>query len=144
MKDLLDQWCQDCSASDEKGHTLQWNYIGNQGTSNELQSHALTSTDVKINPWYGVFSDTLAKMGVEFVPEVFPAATDSRFLRLLGIRALGFSPMRNSEILLHDNDEYLDESVFVEGIGVYVGLIAGLASQNGDVDILADGKSADS
>jgi len=67
-------------------------------------------------------------MGREVIPQVFPAATDSRFLRELGVRAFGFSPMRNTEIMLHENDEYLEESVFVEGIEVYVKLIEALGS----------------
>ena len=105
---------------------MKWNYIGGHG--NDLQEHALTSTDVEVNPWYKVFGTALESMGCTFVPEVFPAATDSRFLRALGIRALGFSPMRNSEIMLHENNEYLDESIFLEGISVYVGLIEALGS----------------
>ena len=61
-------------------------------------------------------------------PEIFPASTDSRFLRELGIPALGFSPMRNTPILLHDHNEYIDEGVFVEGISVYERLITALAA----------------
>ena len=30
--------------------------------------------------------------------------------------------------MLHENDEYLDESVFIEGIEVYANLIAALGS----------------
>jgi aminoacylase len=60
---------------------------------------------------------------------IFPAATDSRFLRALGIRAIGFSPMRNSPILLHENDEYLDREVFLEGCVVYEKLLRVLLSQ---------------
>ena len=56
---------------------------------------------------------------MKYTPEIFPAATDSRSLRILGVRALGFSPTINSEIMLHENDKYLDEKVFLEGIGVY-------------------------
>jgi aminoacylase len=67
-------------------------------------------------------------------PQVFPAATDSRFLRALGIRALGFSPMRNTEILLHEHDEYIPEATYLEGIGVYVGLIKALASQGDELE----------
>lgn len=67
-------------------------------------------------------------IGVEVEPEIFPASTDSRFLRELGIPALGFSPMRNTPILLHDHNEYIDERVFLEGIGVYEHLITALAS----------------
>lgn len=60
---------------------------------------------------------------------IFPAATDSRFLRALGIRAIGFSPMRHSPVLLHENDEYLDREVFVEGCEVYEKLLKVLLFQ---------------
>ena len=67
-------------------------------------------------------------VGVHVEPEIFPAATDSCFFRELGIPALGFSPMRNTPILLHDHNEYIDISVFVEGISVYERVITALAS----------------
>mmetsp|Transcript_2486 Transcript_2486/g.3821 ORF Transcript_2486/g.3821 Transcript_2486/m.3821 type:complete len:366 (-) Transcript_2486:97-1194(-) len=141
IKELLNTWCQECSSSAEKGHTLTWKPIDNRNDG--PLSHSLTSTDERVNPWYGVFGSALGKMGLDFEPDVFPAATDSRFLRALGIRALGFSPMRNSEIMLHENDEYLEEKVFIEGVGVYVGLIEELSSQDRDIDIKADGKCAE-
>jgi hypothetical protein len=62
------------------------------------------------------------------------AATDSRFLRALGIPACervvahsgtgpdsrracadGFSPIRNTPVLLHDNDEFVWQHVLLEG-----------------------------
>lgn len=141
IKDMLNMWCRECSASSEEGHEVSWKHITNR-EEDEIDEHALTSTDVRVNPWYGVFGTALELMGMKYTPEVFPAATDSRFLRLLGIRALGFSPMRNSEIMLHENNEYLDESVFIEGISVYVGLIEALSSQGRELDIVADGKAA--
>lgn len=133
IKDMLDGWCKECSASEEDGHKVTWNYI--EGWAEGTMTHAVTSLDTEVNPWYGVFGSAMEEMGLKFNPEVFPAATDSRFLRLLGVRALGFSPMRNSEIMLHENDEYLDEEVFLEGIGVYVHLIRALGSQGRDIDI---------
>lgn len=138
IKFMLDGWCRECSASAEEGHEVTWNYIGGHG--NDLQEHALTSTDSRVNPWYRVFGEALGSMGCKFVPEVFPAATDSRFLRALGIRALGFSPMINSEMMLHENNEYLNEDVFIEGLNVYVGLIEALGKQGKDLDVEADGK----
>ncbi len=141
IKNMLDGWCKECSASLDEGHKLSWDYIGGHG--NDLQEHALTSTDVRVNPWYGVFGDALEGMGLKYTPEVFPAATDSRFLRALGVRALGFSPMKNSEIMLHENNEYLDESVFVEGVSVYIGIIEALGKQGRELDVEADGKSAE-
>ena len=98
IKDMLNMWCRECSALPEEGHKVEWKHLWGQG--NNVENHALTSTDVRVNPWYGVFGNALEEMGMKYEPEVFPAATDSRFLRALGIRALGFSPMRNSEIML--------------------------------------------
>jgi aminoacylase len=137
MKDLLDTWCHDCSKAPEAGSKVSWRSIGDYNNSME---HATTETDRDINPWYAAFCDALKDMGCEISPQVFPAATDSRFLRALGIRALGFSPMRNTEILLHEHDEYILESNFVEGIGIYVGLIMALGSQTQEIDRLADKK----
>ena len=124
IKDMLDGWCKECSKTDD--HKLSWDYIGHR---NDLQCHATTSIDADVNPWYSIFCDSLKKQGMELNPQVFPAATDSRFLRVLGIRAFGFSPMRNCEIMLHENDEYIPERVFVEGVEVYVGIIQSLGSQ---------------
>lgn len=50
--------------------------------------------------------------GLVLKPQLFPAATDSRFLRQLGVPALGFSPMNNTPVLLHDNDEVFPPSYF--------------------------------
>jgi aminoacylase len=102
-----------------------WEFI-NDGK----MEHALTSIDPTINKWYALFQDTLLnKCQVKINPSVFPAATDSRFLRACGVRAFGFSPMRNSPILLHEHDEYLDEHVFIEGCEVYIKLLRELSSQ---------------
>lgn len=38
-------------------------------------------------------------------PEILSSTTDARFMRQLGIPALGFSPMKNTPILLHDHNE---------------------------------------
>mmetsp|Transcript_5308 Transcript_5308/g.12050 ORF Transcript_5308/g.12050 Transcript_5308/m.12050 type:complete len:206 (-) Transcript_5308:172-789(-) len=123
--DMIDTWCQECSASSEDGYKLGWKSLFGMGPMND--KHALTKTDAS-NPWFQVFLSAMSGMGHTVVPQVFPAATDSRFLRELGIKAFGFSPMRNTEIMLHENDEYLEESVFVEGVEVYVRLIEALGS----------------
>lgn len=38
-------------------------------------------------------------------PEILSSTTDARFMRQMGIPALGFSPMKNTPILLHDHNE---------------------------------------
>jgi aminoacylase len=68
------------------------------------------------------------KMGIPIEPEVFPAATDSRFIRKIGIPAFGFSPMNNTEILLHEHNEMVHKDVFLKGIEVYVTLFKDMFS----------------
>jgi aminoacylase len=125
MKTLLDTWCHECSKAPNEGAQVTWD---SKRGGCDVTEHATTSTDTVVNPWYGVFCEALSAMQCDISPQIFPAATDSRFLRALGIRALGFSPMRNTEIMLHENDEYIPESTFLEGIGVYVNLIRALGS----------------
>jgi aminoacylase len=134
MKDLLDTWCLECSKAPVQGSKVTWKPVGDY---NNAMTHATTSTDREINPWYAAFCDALQGMGYEISPLVFPAATDSRFLRALGIRALGFSPMRNTEILLHEHDEYILETNFLEGLTIYVNLIRALGSHGREIDLLA-------
>ncbi|BAT79156.1 hypothetical protein VIGAN_02198000 [Vigna angularis var. angularis] len=45
--------------------------------------------------------------GYIFGREVFPAATDSRYFRDLELSAIGFSPMANTPLLLHDHNEVI-------------------------------------
>ncbi|XP_078340766.1 aminoacylase-1-like isoform X2 [Crassostrea virginica] len=87
----------------------------------------VTSTD-KDNPWWTTFSSVFDKLGIRIEKEIFPAATDIRYVRELGIPALGFSPMNNTPILLHDHNELLNEKVFLRGIDVYCDLIPALAN----------------
>jgi aminoacylase len=128
---MLDTWCTECSRNTsgpdntDNNNTVTWNYIGGHG--NDMTQHAVTSTDPIDNPWYQIFTNAISELGITVQPQVFPAATDSRFLRALGIRALGFSPMRQTEIMLHENDEYIPESTYLEGIAVYTNLIYRLA-----------------
>ncbi|EDL77313.1 rCG25777, isoform CRA_b [Rattus norvegicus] len=67
-------------------------------------------------------------MNLTLEPEIFPAATDSRYIRAVGIPALGFSPMNRTPVLLHDHNERLHEAVFLRGVDIYTRLVAALAS----------------
>ena len=59
---------------------------------------------------------------------IFPAGTDSRYIREVGIPAFGFSPMNNTPVLLHDHNEFLNEKVFLKGIDIFCDVIAEMAN----------------
>jgi aminoacylase len=101
-----------------------------------------------------VFTRLFPCRSLTLKPEIFPAATDSRYIRAVsgldsstgwwagpnagfplmvsplqvGIPALGFSPMNCTPVLLHDHDERLHEAVFLRGVDIYTRLLPALAS----------------
>jgi aminoacylase len=88
-----------------------------------------SKTDISSNSkWWLAFSKALKSKNVAFKPDIFSAATDSRHLRAVGLEALGFSYMPNTPILLHDNDEYLEEKVFLQGIEVFLEVISNIGN----------------
>ncbi|WAR26479.1 ACY1-like protein [Mya arenaria] len=87
----------------------------------------LTSTEDS-DQWWKAFHKACSDMGMKLEKEIFPAATDSRFLREAGYPAIGFSPMNNTPILLHDHNEFLNEDVFMKGIDIYCGIIPAMAN----------------
>lgn len=130
VEKMLNEWCEGVNAKRGRGDmgTVTWSHY-----NPALGSHSTTDCSDN-NPWWTLFRTTLYDKcgGACLRPGVFPAATDSRFLRALGVKAFGFSPMRNCPILLHENDEYIPEETFLEGISVYVEVIQALSM---DTDI---------
>lgn len=79
----------------------------------------MTRTDDS-NLWWSAFNQAVAAAGGKLAkPEILSSTTDARFIRQLGIPALGFSPMINTPILLHDHNEVRDfcQTVCVGRVG---------------------------
>ncbi|CAN1847408.1 Acy1 [Linum perenne] len=58
------------------------------------------------NPWWILLEEAVGKANGKLAkPEIFPASTDSRYFRERGLPAIGFSPMSNTPVLLHDHNE---------------------------------------
>lgn len=111
----IKQWCKDA------GEDVTYEFAQKHMNQN------ITST-AENDPWWSAFSTACKSMNMTLEKEIFPAATDSRFIRAVGIPAIGFSPMNRTPILLHDHNEHLNERVFLNGIGVYERLIPALSS----------------
>lgn len=91
----------------------------------ECKTNAVTKLDDS-NPFWCAIRDASKTVGVELQPEIFPAATDSRYLREIGVPAIGISPIKNTKVLLHDHNEYLNEKVFLDGIEWYKAVLTRL------------------
>ncbi|PIA47862.1 hypothetical protein AQUCO_01400450v1 [Aquilegia coerulea] len=83
------------------------------------------------NPWWAVFENAITTAGGKLAkPEILASTTDARYMRQMGIPTLGFSPMTNTPILLHDHNEFLKDSVYLRGIEIYESIIGSLSSFN--------------
>ncbi|XP_047102454.1 aminoacylase-1A [Schistocerca piceifrons] len=115
FEEMVNKWCR------EAGEGIYVEY--------EQKCPIVDATKLdKTNPWWLAFKAECDKMNLKLVPQIFPAATDSRYIRGIGLPALGFSPMNHTPVLLHDHDEYLNESIFLKGIEIYENIIPALAN----------------
>ncbi|GMR45790.1 hypothetical protein PMAYCL1PPCAC_15985 [Pristionchus mayeri] len=105
-------WCED------DGVTLQFR---------SKSTMRIVTPTTRDDPWWAALEDVLDEEGCPFTKEIFPAGTDSRYLRAKGLKAIGFSPMINTPSLLHDHNEYISESTFLRGVEIYEKLIERLA-----------------
>lgn len=113
-------WCEEPGVS--------WELVN--GTGDDALRHAASPPE---GFYWDLFQRGLRAAGAEtHPPSIFPAATDSRWIRMaLGVPCFGFSPIRNTPVLLHDHDEHVGVDVFTEGIKVYAEVIRTMASDAG-------------
>ncbi|KAL3840010.1 hypothetical protein ACJIZ3_024601 [Penstemon smallii] len=106
--------------------------ITEKGPLRDYMGRPLMTATNDSNPWWSVFKQAIEESGGKLSrPEILPSTTDARFMRQLGIPTLGFSPMKNTPILLHDHNEFLKDSVYLEGIQIYEHIIRALSSFDG-------------
>ncbi|KNC28371.1 hypothetical protein FF38_01389 [Lucilia cuprina] len=111
----LHQWCK------EAGGDIEITY------DQKRPRVAPTATDDS-NPYWVAFKKATDEMGLKIEPQIFTGGTDSRYIRQVGIPALGFSPMNNTPVLLHDHDEFIQADTYLQGIEIYKKIIANLAN----------------
>jgi hypothetical protein len=71
-----------------------------------------------------VFEHAIISSGGKLAkPEILSSTTDARFVRQMGVPALGFSPMLNTPILLHDHNEVVGLCLLYISYFFYVILI---------------------
>jgi aminoacylase len=108
---MIEDWCKDVTLTYQQ----------------KTPTNVITPTDDS-NPWWVAFKAACDTAGAQLDIQIFPAATDSRYIRVAGVPAFGFSPINHTPILLHDHNEFLNEKIFLHGIEVYVPIIERLAN----------------
>lgn len=110
---------------------LEWCEEAGGGVSIEYETKRPyvepTKTDDS-NPFWMAFKSAIDELGLKIELQVFPGGTDSRYIRQVGIPALGFSPMNHTPVLLHDNDEFLKAETYLRGVEIYKAIIPKLAN----------------
>lgn len=114
FEDMIRKWC------DEAGGGIELEF------KQKFTDQTMTPISLD-DPWFKAFKTAIDKNGLKVATEIFPAATDSRFIREIGIPAFGFSPMPNTPILLHDHNEFLNENIFLKGIDIFCDVIGEIA-----------------
>ncbi|KAK1430914.1 hypothetical protein QVD17_14030 [Tagetes erecta] len=107
-------------------------HIVEKGPLRDYAGRPLVTATNDSNPWWTVFKSAVEAAGGKLSkPEILASTTDARYMRVRGIPSLGFSPMKNTPILLHDHNEFLKDTIFLEGIKIYESIIKALSSFEG-------------
>ncbi|KAJ8666830.1 hypothetical protein QAD02_008492 [Eretmocerus hayati] len=114
FEEMLKKWCREAGEGVHYSFEEKNKYVEN------------TKLD-ESNPFWLAFKNSCDEQKLKLDIGIFPGGTDSRYIRDLGIPAIGFSPMNNTKILLHDHNEYLNKDVYLKGITIYTKLICAVA-----------------
>ncbi|XP_068633813.1 aminoacylase-1-like [Battus philenor] len=115
FENMIKQWCAEA---------------GNGVTYNFSQKDAyVPSTPVDdSNPYWLAFKDAADKLGITLAVRTFPGGTDSRYIRAVGARALGFTAVHLTQSSLHEHDENLPVEQFLRGIQIYEEILPAVAN----------------
>ncbi|XP_018568185.1 aminoacylase-1 isoform X1 [Anoplophora glabripennis] len=114
-EETINRWCSDAG----QGVRIEYEQKQPQVPATKLDN---------TNPFWIAFKEASDELGLKLKPQVFPGGTDSRYVRSIGLPALGFSPMNKTPIRLHDHDEYLSKTMFLRGIDIYCKIIENVAN----------------
>ncbi|GAB0091333.1 aminoacylase-1 [Sergentomyia squamirostris] len=94
----------------------------------QKEPHVPVTSMGQDNIYWQAFKSAIDDLKLKIRPQVFPGGTDSRYLREIGIPAIGFSPMDHTPVLLHDHDEFLQADVYLRGIDIFKKIIEKVAN----------------
>lgn len=80
------------------------------------------------NKFWVAFKKATDEMDLKLLIAVAPGSTDARYVRTVGVPALGFSPINHTLMRLHDDNEYLNAKTFLKGIEIMKNVIISVSN----------------
>ncbi|KAL5278508.1 ACY1.2 family protein [Megaselia abdita] len=80
------------------------------------------------NIYWTAFKQGLESMKLKHKARVMAGGTDIQYLRALNIPAIGFSPIINTPVLLHDHNEFLTAEMYLLGIKIWKEILMEVAN----------------
>ncbi|XP_026739876.1 aminoacylase-1-like [Trichoplusia ni] len=109
---MLSRWCT------EAGSGVTFEYI--------VKNPQVKSTPLEGNIYWETIQQVVGSFGVKIRCVTCPGATDARYVRRQGIPAINFSPIMNSELLLHCNNETIHVDVYLKGVDIMTEVVRAL------------------
>ena len=128
---LLEEWCRQAgpgvSFVDQRAVSAQ--SVCPCPCPNETAVVEPAATD----KWWTLVTGALEKhlappQSVRYKAAVFPGASYAQFLRARGVPCIGFSPIANTPVLPHAENEFVYTKEFLRGVAVYIDIISDLAN----------------
>ncbi|XP_057500590.1 uncharacterized protein LOC130784649 isoform X1 [Actinidia eriantha] len=121
---IAEEW-----APASRNMTYELGQFKQKGSVYDKFGKPILTADDSSNPWWALLEGAVKKVNGKLgKPEIFPASTDARVFRDKGLPAIGFSPMTNTPILLHDHNEFLRKDEYLKGVDIYESIIEAYAS----------------
>ncbi|XP_063932212.1 aminoacylase-1-like [Zophobas morio] len=115
-EETINQWCKNAG----KGVWVEFDHKQSPVTPTKLDNS---------NIYWVAFKEATNKLGLKVKTEICGGATDGRYIRGVGISAIGFSPMNNTPVLLHNHNEYLNVDTFLKGIEIYIQILTSVGNK---------------
>lgn len=112
---MISRWCV------EAGEGVSFEYI--------VKNPQVKSTRIDGTvPFWDVMKKVVADMGLSIRCVTCPGATDLRYVRRQGIPAISFSPLMDSQMLLHGHNEKIHVDIFFKGIEIIEKVVEAVAN----------------
>lgn len=80
------------------------------------------------NIFWVAFKKACDNLNIKLDPMIRLGASDSRFLRSMGVPTFGFTAINQTPILMHGDNEFLNKDILLEGVKIFMKIITEIAN----------------